>query len=98
MAPAILGVLDGAVWTPSISLISGASMAIGPPSWPAKTAPSFSACSWDAAESRKTPTRQLPSAISGGVSARTATVRSLTSTSSTVPESTWKTNTTRQRS
>jgi hypothetical protein len=33
-----------------------------------------------------------------GVSARTATVRSLTSTSSTVPESTWKTNTTWQRS
>ena len=88
----------GALWTPSISVISGASMAMGPPSCPAKTAPSFSACSWDAAASMNTPTRQFPSAISGGVSASTATVRSLTSTSSTLPASTWKTSTTRHRS
>jgi hypothetical protein len=98
MAPAVLDILDRAVWTPSISPNSGASIAMGPPSCPAKTAPSFSACSWEAAASMNTPTRQLPSAITGGVSARTATVRLLTSTSSTVPESTWKTSTTRHRS
>jgi hypothetical protein len=45
-----------------------------------------------------TPTRQLPSAIIGGVSASTPTVRPLTSTSSTMPASTWKTSTTRHRS
>jgi hypothetical protein len=46
----------------------------------------------------KTPTRQLPSAITGGVSASTAIVRLLTSTSSTAPESTWKASTARHRS
>jgi len=45
-----------------------------------------------------TPTRQLPSAMTGGVSATTMTVRSLTSTPSTSPRSTWNASTTLQRS
>src|SRR6266498_4210987 len=73
-------------------------MAIGPTSCPAKTAPSLSACCWEATASMNSPTRQLPSAMSGGVSARTATVRLLTSTPSTAPASMWKASTTRHRS
>jgi hypothetical protein len=44
-------------------------MAIGPPACPAKTAPGFSACSGEAAASMIRPTRQLPSDMTGGLSA-----------------------------
>lgn len=52
---------------------SGPSAAIGPPSCPLNTPCSFSACPSDALESMNTPTLQLPSAMTFGVSATTAT-------------------------
>jgi hypothetical protein len=66
MAPAVLDLLDRGQLDAEHLADQRAQQAMGPPSWPAKTAPSFSACSWEAAASLKTPTRQAPSAISGG--------------------------------
>ena len=57
-----------------------------------------SACSGEAAASITRPPASCPQLISGGVSATTTTVLSLTSTPSTSPWSTWKASTTRQRS
>src|SRR5689334_13210290 len=88
----------GARSTPRGSPIRGLRAAIGPPSCPENTAPSFSACSSDAAASMKTPSRQLPSVITLGVSATAATVRPLTSVPSTSPRFTLNTRTTLQRS
>ena len=56
---------------------------------------SFARCSSLVRLSRNSPTRQLPSVIWAGVSANTATVTSLTSTS---PSSMWNASSTRQRS
>src|SRR6266702_1854410 len=83
---------------PSISVISGARPAIGPPAWPPKMAPRPAACSSEAEASITTPTRQLPSDMTCGVSATTTTVLSLTSSPSTSPLSTWNASTTRHRS
>src|SRR6059058_4817054 len=55
--------------TPSISPTSGASPAIGPPSWPVNTFTSLSACSSVAFLSTNTPSRQFPSVMTFGVSA-----------------------------
>ncbi len=71
--------------TPRFSATSGPRASIGPPSAPENTAPSFSACSSEAAASMNTPRRQLPSLITFGVSATAATVRPLTSVPSTSP-------------
>jgi len=59
-------------------LADQAKHSIGPPSAPENTPPSFSACSSEAAPSMNTPSRQLPSVITFGVSATAATVRPLT--------------------
>src|SRR5262249_855265 len=88
----------GARSTPSGSPTSGSRASIGPPSCPENTAPSLSACSSDAAASMNTPSRQLPSVMTFGVSATAATVRPLTSVPSTSPFLTWNTRTTLQRS
>ena len=60
--------------TPSISPTSGASAAIGPPSWPPKTWTSLSSCSSVARSSTNTPSRQFPSVMTFGVSAMAATL------------------------
>src|SRR5919108_1583568 len=83
--------------TPRFSPTSGPRASIGPPSAPENTAPSFSACSSEAAASMTTPRRQLPSLITFGESATAATVRPLTSVPSTSPFLTWNTSTTLQR-
>src|SRR5437870_10216596 len=83
---------------PSISPTSGATAAIGPPSAPPNTPPTASACSFEAAASMNMPSFQLPSVMSGGVSANTATLRPLTSTPLTSPSSMWNASTTVQRS
>jgi hypothetical protein len=84
--------------TPSISPISGASPAIGPPSCPPKTWTSLSNCSSDASSSTNTPTRQLPSVITFGVSAMSTTFRPAMSAPSTEPSWTLKARVTRQKS
>ena len=82
--------------TPSISPTSGASPAIGPPSWPPNTAVSFSICSSLAFSSTNMPSFQLPSVITLGVSAIAATFRPPTSVPSISPSLMLKTRVTRQ--
>src|SRR5216684_1058789 len=84
--------------TPSISPISGPSMAGGPPACPDRTVPSCAAWLSEAWSSRNTPTRQLPSLITGGVSRNKAKLRPLTSTPSISPDSTWYASSARHRS
>ena len=93
-----LGVPIGSRSTPRFSPTSGPRASIGPPSAPENTPPSFSACSSDAASSMTTPSRQLPSLITFGVSVTAATVRPLTSVPSTSPLLMLKTKTRLQRS
>ena len=84
--------------TPRTSPISGESPAIGPPTWPEKTLPSASAWPSSAEASTYSATCQPPSAITRGPAMKTATLRSETSTSSTLPLSTWNAKVTWQRS
>jgi hypothetical protein len=86
-------VLDGNVGgVPDPDVVAAAVIVIGdprPPSCPESSAPSRSAWVCEAASSRNTPTRQLPSLITGGVSRNRAKLRLPTSTPSMSPESTW---------
>src|SRR5260370_30319881 len=84
--------------TPSTSPMSGRSMAGGPPACPDRTVPSCPAWLSEAWSSRKTPTRQLPSLITGGVSRKRAKLRPPTSTPSISPDSTWYASSARHRS
>src|SRR5512132_3641276 len=77
----------GATSKPRFSPIICANISGGPPSSPGKTARSLSACSSVAAASMNHPRRQLPSAITAGVSPNIVTFKPLTSTPSTSPES-----------
>ena len=92
----VVGTSIGARSTPRISLTNGVSAPIGPPSWPPKTWTSLSACSSVASSSMNTPSRQLPSVMTFGVSAITATVRPPMAVPSTSPacgprsQSTWR--------
>ena len=76
--------------------MSGANPSIGPPFCPPNTAVSFSTCSSVAPSSTNMPRRQLPSVMTFGVSAITATLRPLTSVPSISPSLTSKTSVTRQ--
>lgn len=67
-----------------------------PPFCPAKTALVLSTCSSVARSSMNTPTRQLPSVMTFGVSAITATASPLTSAPSISPSVVLKTSVTRQ--
>jgi hypothetical protein len=78
--------------------MSGASAAIGPPSCPPNTCTSLSACSSLAWSSTNTPSFQLPSVITFGVSAIAATLRPATSVPSISPSRMSKTSVTRQKS
>ena len=69
---------------------------IGPPFCPAKTPLSFSSCSSVARSSTNMPRRQLPSVMSFGVSATTATATPLTLVPSISPSAMLKTSVTRQ--
>jgi hypothetical protein len=65
--------------TPRTSPSSGTSAANGPPSSPPKTLTSLSNCSSDAWSSTNSPSRQLPSVITFGVSMMATTRRPWTS-------------------
>ena len=71
---------------------------MGPPSWPLKTWTSWSNCASVAPSSTNTPTRQLPSVITFGVSAISATLHPAMSVPSTAPSRMLKTRVTRQKS
>jgi hypothetical protein len=84
--------------TPTTSPTSGATPAIGPPSWPLNTFPSLSACSSDACSSMNIPSRQLPSVMTFGVSMITTTFRPETSVPSISPSRMSKASVARQKS
>jgi hypothetical protein len=90
--------LDCSPLNPNISPISGASPAIGPPSWPLKTWTSLSNCASDASSLMNTPTRQFPSVITFGVSMMIAALHPARSVSSTAPSRMLKTRVARQKS
>ena len=84
--------------TPSTSPTSGASPAIGPPSWPPKTWTSLSACSSLARSSTNIPSRQFPSVMTLGVSMIATTLRPPTSVPSISPSRMSKASVARQKS